>query len=82
MQRNGGTMRLTKQQQRDVLAAMLEEARQRTAQGFSVGEVEKQVRDDMKSAIRQGLIVTPTQSKRTLVTNKADAHEWMASCVD
>ena len=59
-------MRLTKQQQRDVLAAMLEEARQRTVQGFSVGEVKKQVRhvrDTMKSAFRQGLTVRPTQEQ-------------------
>lgn len=52
--------RLTRQQQREVLAAMIEEARYRTAQGLSVREVKecvRQVRDDLKSAMRQGLMV-------------------------
>lgn len=53
-------MRLTRQQQREVLAAMIGEARQRTAQGLDVAEVQQhveRVRDDMKSALKQGLTV-------------------------
>ncbi len=52
--------RLTRQQQREVLAAMIEEARYRTAQGLSVRDVKecvRQVRDDLKRAMRQGLTV-------------------------
>lgn len=53
-------MRLTKQQRLDILAAMIEEGRRRTAEGLSLIEVQqyvRQVRDDLKSAMQQGVTV-------------------------
>jgi len=53
-----GTMKPTRRQA--LLAAMVEEARRRTQEGCSLREVVKhvaQVRDDMKSALRHGVII-------------------------
>ncbi len=55
--------RTRKEQQQAILAAMLEEARQRCAQGLPLAEVRAhvaQVRDDLTSARRQGFTVTGT----------------------
>ncbi len=60
-------MRLTKQQQRGVLAAMIEEARHRTSKDLSLVEVQhyvRQVRDDLKSAFRAGVTVRPRQEQK------------------
>lgn len=68
-QRNEASMRLTKQQQRDVLAALPQEARARTAEGLEVAEVEqcvRQVRTDVKNAIQHGVTVQITPEYQEL----------------
>ncbi len=53
-----------------ILAAMVEEARRRTEEGCDLREVVNhvaQVRDDTKSALRQGIsIITEYEQKRSL----------------
>jgi len=60
-------MRLTKQQQRDILAGMLAEARRLTALGVDMREVAhcvRQVRDDLRSALRQGVtVIAPVEEQ-------------------
>lgn len=63
--RNEERVRLRKQQQRDVVAAMLQEARARTVEGVDVAVVQqcvRQVRGDMKNAIQQGVTVRITMA--------------------
>ena len=60
-------MRLTKQQRLDILAAMVEEARVKTAQGLDVRVVQQhvqRVRDDMRSAYQAGVMVKSVQESQ------------------